>query len=140
MNAELFRKVADAIEKEPDNYRQSAFGLCYLGDVKARIEPCKTACCVAGWAAHIEEPGKGFNFNTDLIDFAQERLELTEEESDELFEGHWPIEWFEATGLDPRREGHQPWRATPSAEEAAVILRRMADEGRVILAPVKEDA
>lgn len=51
-NVELFRKVADAIEREPDRYNQRTWLSLdnQITTLAAPLEHCKTVCCVAGHA------------------------------------------------------------------------------------------
>lgn len=93
-NKELFYKIADKIEAEPERYDQDTWGA---------QTACGTAHCVAGWAANLEgcratgglgAPSWGLVIppNGEIQSvryFAMGALGLTEEEADNLFCATW---------------------------------------------------
>lgn len=80
-NEELFRKVADAIERNPDSYNQNAW--------------CGTQACVAGWAVAIERCNGNIAFErvmdavNDIHDAAAELLRLDYVDAADLFRASW---------------------------------------------------
>lgn len=48
-NAELFRKIADQIRREPKSHCQVSWGL------PAPDTPCGTRACIAGWAVVLDQ-------------------------------------------------------------------------------------
>lgn len=102
-NTELFDKIADQIEREPQSYDQETWG-------REAKTPCGTAHCVAGWAAALEGylPMMGTDWNfvmapndtgltegtrieaaLDVEGVGAELLGLTEDEADALFHSDW---------------------------------------------------
>lgn len=77
-----------------------------------KFEECGTAGCIAGWATVLAGQMSG-----TFHDTAAEWLGLTEEQSEELFMGHWPGGRDDAD-LNPK--------ATP--KQAAKAIRRMVRE------------
>lgn len=85
-NSELFKKVADQVERDPSCYHQ-----------------CSTVECIGGWALALsgydpdsprcylfEHTRRVIDERGDLIEAtAQELLGLTDEEADILFDGRW---------------------------------------------------
>lgn len=65
-NIELINRVADHIERHPENHHQTSY-YSAMGEVDAdtlieaiRIGPmgCGTTCCVAGWAVRLASPAQ----------------------------------------------------------------------------------
>lgn len=65
-NIELINRVADHIERHPENHNQASY-YSAMGQVDAdtlveaiRIGPmgCGTTCCVAGWAVRLASPAQ----------------------------------------------------------------------------------
>ncbi len=91
-NTELFNRIADRIEKDPDTYNQHEWG-------------CGTKFCVAGHVAvELGCKSSGVNSFGDPIwsliitpsghrmathDFARERLGLDDDDAYELFDAGW---------------------------------------------------
>lgn len=115
-NTELFDKIAAKIEAEPQRYDQlayysvideEAFHSAPEGTDAAEI--CGTAHCVAGWAVVLngdaevrptmwgkarcltlkEDAYIGGGSDYDFHIHAERLLGLTEDEADDLFDGHW---------------------------------------------------
>lgn len=75
MNAEKLRRIADEIEKHPEQFD--------MGDY---FSNCGTVMCIAGWAIFLYKPSKIKMGNHRLYgDIAGEILELTESELGDLF-------------------------------------------------------
>jgi hypothetical protein len=119
-NGDLFRRIADALEKHPELHEQNYYGLEHgTGD------PCDTAHCIAGWAVSlsgykpalllsgsrnwnmVSSPDDQVARHTPIV--AQELLGLTDKESDFLFHYGW------------KPNDIEPVRSVPEA------LRRIAD-------------
>ena len=124
VNKELFNDIADAIEKEPKMYDQSAWGNF----------TCNTPGCIAGWATHL----KGVNpeeFNEDnLVENAVRYLfNVTPEEEfpseffPVLFYAWWPVSWFTQTGIGIKGLTVLENTIQPNAHHAAIICRAIAD-------------
>lgn len=94
-NAELLRKVADAIEANPDHYYQGSWcendnteevdytDVPFVADPKNH---CGTQACVAGWAVQLTPPENRPD-EIDIADAAQTLLGLTDDEAEMLFSG-----------------------------------------------------
>jgi hypothetical protein len=116
MNRELLLKVADTIEKHPDNfdmgqwYRHSAWRKQHYG--------CGTVACIAGWTVICAygqdkvmftdsfvrvkdvDSGAGTGISAPVPNVAQQLLGLTDEQADELFYvPRWPEEYCDRGDL-----------------------------------------
>jgi len=120
MNADMFRRVADAIQINPEGYDQQDFG---TGD-----PICGSSCCVAGWAAYLAEGGpvRGYIHATAVT-----ALDIDSEESLVLFGATWPSWWAEKAGLID--DDVPAVEFTPTPAQAVGILRAMADDEEVWL-------
>lgn len=118
-NRDLFRRIADTIEANPDLYDQTAYG---------SPTSCGTAHCIAGHAAAISgcQPNDWGMWSTvrapgreelrDTHDVAAELLGLNAEEADDLFNGSW-----------------EP----PAGQTVAEAFRAIGDGARIM--PTEED-
>ena len=125
MNVELMRKIADEIESHPLDYDQSEYGS------GADPRDCGSACCVAGWARVLSKFSDiqgldRFIVQRKIHHDAKEALGLDEQEAGCLFEESWPWAWYDRIGIDTKVAFH-----IPSAREAAMIFRGMANDGVV---------
>ena len=130
MNASAFNRIADVIEQHPDLYDQGEFGNGLLVDALDGNEECNTPCCIAGFAVALYGAGEDPETPTEVT--ARKVLELTDGESDALFDFKWPRHWFKRAGIElaPDRIGlHR--RLEPTADDAPVVLRAMAQSGKV---------
>ena len=137
-NAKAFRRIADIIEAEPGGYDQR-WDLTGAGK-----EGCGSACCVAGHAARISNEVDGLDPGEIVLGQYQiARRVLGVKNSGSLFYATWPIWWFTesgAAGIEDltggtrgrtlRRDGTLR-RAEPRAHEAVIVLRWIADLGRI---------
>lgn len=136
-NAELLRKAADAIEKEPGSYNQR-WWTSYVFDDKNEF--CGTVCCIAGHAIvqhggslrwdqrdfrrtywkgpTLYSKGKRRLGDDQISEYAARILGLTEEEAEMLFHS----EMLPLT-LDPWEVHTRPALAAAVAD----ALRRIAD-------------
>ena len=116
MNVDRLREIANAIERDPESYRQSEWGSCLrikCGHV------CGTAGCVAGWAVVMFGGGAHGCF-WNIPRRARELLGLTLREANALFNTSWPVTW----------RGARSWQRgsfDPSPTMATRVLRAIAD-------------
>jgi hypothetical protein len=107
MNADMLRRVASAIDQNPDNYNQSLWlddenGLGTETDSLLRLSEgvCGTQGCIAGWAVAIryasvdpEDPGDDFRdrwLATPAFEQAASQIfDLPIAEADMLFDPMW---------------------------------------------------
>ena len=78
-NKELFYKIAEVIEKNPNSYNQTSWFQIYDNEgrpVYAEYFPfdapevnlCNSAFCIAGWAEHLEGLVPLHNYSTEWVD------------------------------------------------------------------------
>ena len=112
------RAVADQIERAPARYDQDAYG----------DGQCLTPCCIAGHSGLLDRDpcpqGRMFEGYPEGRAWAERRAAALglDYESDRiplLFHGAWPADW-----LDPDADNAT---FTPTAEQAAQLLRKYAD-------------
>ena len=137
VNSELFRKIADVIEHNPDGYNQRKWGFgVHDNDAKAcrhipadQVHTCGTSHCIAGWAVALtpvdQRPAGEVSFA------ARELLGLGESESHFLFAPNWsPKEGVTVPG-ELRRIAEQQsvfetatagFRGTATAGDEGVIV------------------
>lgn len=116
LNAELFRKIADVIEREPNLYDQTEFGFgSNNDDAKAchhippeQVNACGTSHCIAGWAVALTPPAK--RPDADVFYAAKELLGLSINDAADLFWSAWK---------------------PPSEMTVPQYLREVADRGEV---------
>ena len=126
--------IADAIEAEPEAYSQRVW--CRWGARGVPVRPAAAApACVGGWACWLagvrrpehtiyspEQPDLGV-----VLAAARVLGVVVRGQADGLFAPVWPAAWFDRAGLP----GKGRERREPVAEEAAAVLRGMANDGEV---------
>ena len=132
VNTNLLRLAADSIELYPSSYDQRSFG------AHDGLPSCNTPCCVAAHMANI------LNYDSlkgeGMCDFVITRLVTRSGHcrnvARRIFGVHWPIAWFKLTGIDINTlETQYPMLryAIPSPEDAAAVLRYLADNPEHII-------
>lgn len=98
-NAELFNKIADAIEAEPHRHNQAEWA-----SARNSIGSCGTTMCVAGWAVELSDKydidwnrrntfgGVGMTKQgVHIEEAAYNLLGITYDEGVRLFAPHWMV-------------------------------------------------
>jgi len=145
MNKALLHQIADRIEATPAQYDQTHFGdFEYVGGAI-----CDTPRCVAGWACSLAgmkghlvrvpdlEDEEGGLMYPSIAERAAVELGLTPKERRLLFCSSWPLHWLDHPPANPSRGGG---RFTPTAAEAAAVLRRFAAGTLALTARPDEEA
>lgn len=139
MNSDMMRKVADAIERDPDLFDQNQYGFG-LAQRRENRTVCLSAACVAGWAGTLAgRVYKGHALTCQIHHNGMEALDIDEDDAARLFSPTWPQRWFDKAGVksgrplinyDEMAEDDNDMKEVPP-QAAAAILRMMADDGRV---------
>lgn len=95
LNIELLKQVRDKIATTPQAYNQETWGQ------PSAAAPCGTAACIAGWACILSgamTPEKLYDLGETrhwerIEGVAQDKLGLTLDEADTLFNGEPEIKW-----------------------------------------------
>ena len=129
MKIDRLRIVADAIDAQPSSYDQAVWGGLHRSETGA---VCGTAGCIAGWtvalfSGEIEQEEDTAHENAARA--ARRILDLTDWEAEDLFYFTWPVRWADPDGNTHLCDADA---VEPSAEDAAFVLRRLADGDLVI--------
>ena len=141
-NTAGLRFIASCIDQYPDNFLQSHWGESeYDADVAGSGVSCGTPCCIAGFAVQFLGSEEGYRKctpnNKRLLPtgtYARHLLGLNPPWELALFFERWPNAWLTSKKIDPTDSSNvnsmMSWEDafTPTPKDAAIILRRLADQ------------
>lgn len=105
VNKPLIDSIIQKFRDDPSCYDQGTFGVYETPEYRDLYEeetPCRTPCCIAGWAINLYRDKDGQKVYHTRDDFAHrdirwlaaELLGLDDELTEDLFEEFWPRAWI----------------------------------------------
>ena len=134
MRHDRFFDISQAIRKTPHLFYQGDWG-----DPDTAIHTCETPGCTAGWTVALfgdEETLEQYRIQSGYFGaihtYATELLELTDEESETLFNARWPHYFLNEPERDEvftelENRGIHTLTFNPTSDQAANILEQIGN-------------